>query len=251
MTQSATSPARASRASGSAPGNLTAAAPQNLARVFLRPLATPLPRGFLALMVATSVFSALQLGWIGVSGTVSAAPVVLFFCVPALLLSCVIGFLCRDPVAGTGLGLTALGWGTIALGAASTHVPVPAPALSVILYAIAAALLVPVVTAFGKPVAGLVMALTCARFAVTATAGLASSYHWAGATTWSHAAGWVGIALGAVALYAAMAFELEGISHHTVLPVLRTGSGKLDDAHVDLDEQAPNLVREAGVRQQL
>jgi hypothetical protein len=69
--------------------------------------------------------------------------------------------------------------------------------------------------------------------------------------TWSHVAGWVGIALAAVGMYAALAFEIEGIAHKAVLPVPRMGSAKTDDAHVDLDEQAPDLLREAGVRQQL
>lgn len=33
-------------------------------RVVLRPLATPLPLGFVGLVLATTVFSAVQLGWL-------------------------------------------------------------------------------------------------------------------------------------------------------------------------------------------
>lgn len=225
--------------------------PDPLARVFLRPLATPLPMGFLSLVVATTVFSAIQLGWISPVEGAIAARVVLILCVPVFLIACVFGFLSRDPVAGTGMGMLAIGWGSIALATMTTNLPLPTPGEAVILYSLAGILLVPVVASFGKPVAGLVMLLTATRFGVTATAGLASSYHWSGATGWTDAAGWVGIALAAVGLYAAFAFELEGVAHKAVLPVPRMGSAKTDDAHVDLDEQAPNLVREAGVRQQL
>jgi succinate-acetate transporter protein len=234
-----------------APGNLTDHVPDRLARIFLRPLATPLPMGFLAVVVATTVFSAIQLGWISpVAGSI-AAQVVLILCVPVMLIACIFGFLSRDPVAGTGMGMLALGWGSIGIAVMTTHLALPTPGEAVILYALSGTLLVPIVASFGKPVAGLVMLLTAGRFAVTATAGLASSYHWPGAVGWTDAAGWVGIALAAVALYAAMAFELEGIAHKAVLPVPRMGSAKTDAAHVDLDEQAPDLLREAGVRQQL
>lgn len=236
---------------GNHPGNLTDHLPDRVARVFLRPLATPLPMGFLALVVATTVFSAIQLGWISPAEGVVASRVVLVLCVPVFLLACVFGFLSRDPVAGTGMGMLAVGWGSIALASLTSHLPLPTPGEAVILYTLTGVMLVPVVASFGKPVAGLVMGTTAARYAVTATAGLASSYHWAGAATWTHAAGWVGIALAAVGLYAALAFELEGIAHKAVLPVPRAGSGRLDDAHVDLDEQVPDLLREAGVRQQL
>jgi hypothetical protein len=225
--------------------------PDGIARVFLRPLATPLPMGFLALVVASTVYSSIQLGWISPLEGSIAAQVVLILCVPVFLLACVFGFLSRDPVAGTGMGMLAIGWGSIALATLTTHLPLPSPGEAVILYSLAGILLVPVITAFGKPVAALVMLLTATRFGVTATAGLASSYHWAGVVTWSHVAGWVGIALAAVGMYAALAFEIEGIAHKAVLPVPRMGSAKTDDAHVDLDEQAPDLLREAGVRQQL
>lgn len=225
--------------------------PDPLARVFLRPLATPLPMGFLSLVVATTVFSAIQLAWISPVEGAIAARVVLILCVPVFLIACIFGFLSRDPVAGTGMGMLAIGWGSIALATMTTNLSLPSPGEAVILYSLAGILLVPVVASFGKPVAGLVMLLTATRFGVTATAGLASSYHWSGATGWTDTAGWVGIALAAVGLYAAFAFELEGVAHKAVLPVPRMGSAKTDDAHVDLDEQAPNLVREAGVRQQL
>lgn len=247
MTQSATRPGTSPRPSG----NLTAHAPDGLARVFLRPLATPLPMGFLSLAVATTSTAALQLGWIASTQGTIISRVVVFFCVPVFLLACVFGFLSRDPVAGTGMGMLSVGWGSLGLSAMLTHLSLPTPGEAVILYTLTAVILVPVVASFGKPVAGLVMGTTATRWALTATAGLATSNGWAGASTWTGVAGWVGIALGAVALYAAMAFELEGIAHHTVLPIFRTGSGKLDDAHVDLDQQAPELVREPGVRQQL
>ncbi|WP_310964680.1 acetate uptake transporter family protein [Nocardioides terrisoli] len=220
-------------------------------RIFLRPLANPIPLGFLALVTATTVYAAMQLGWISPAQGRLAAEVVLVLCVPLQLVAMVLGFLCRDPVAGTGMGMLAAGWGTIALGTLTTGLPFPAPVLAVVLFTVAACLLVPCVAGWGKPVAALVMLVSAARFVVTAVAGLASSSGWSSALTWAHVAGWVGIALAVIALYAALAFELESIAKRAVLPVPRLGPARIDDEHVGLSQQHAALVREAGVRRQL
>src|SRR4051794_279519 len=68
------------------------------ARVVLRPIATPLPLGFLALGVATFSFAALQLQWIPSSEGHTIALAVLVLTVPLQLLAAVMGFLARDPV---------------------------------------------------------------------------------------------------------------------------------------------------------
>jgi succinate-acetate transporter protein len=79
-------------------------------RVVLRPLATPLPLGFLALALATTVFSAVQLGWIPADQGRIAGLTALAATVPLQLLASVFGFLCRDPVAATGMGVLAGTW---------------------------------------------------------------------------------------------------------------------------------------------
>jgi len=77
------------------------------ARVVLRPLATPLPLGFLALVLATVAFSAVQLGWVPPTEGRIAGLTAVFATVPLQLLAAVIGFLARDPVAATGMGVLA------------------------------------------------------------------------------------------------------------------------------------------------
>jgi hypothetical protein len=72
-------------------------------RIVLRPIATPLPLGFLALAVATTAFASVQLGWIPQSQGHTIALGVLALTVPMQLLAAVIGFLARDPVAATGM----------------------------------------------------------------------------------------------------------------------------------------------------
>lgn len=72
--------------------------------VTLRPVGNPLPLGFLALAVTTTVFSAVQLGWLPAGQWTVAALTALLFAVPLQALAAVFGFLARDPVAGTGMG---------------------------------------------------------------------------------------------------------------------------------------------------
>jgi predicted RNA polymerase sigma factor len=116
--------------------------------------------------------------------------------------------------------------------------------LGVILLASAAAMLVPALAGHDKAVASAVMALSAARFAVTGIAELT------GDKPWMTTAGWTGIALAALSLYAALAFELEGTTKRDVLPLLRRGKAA---AAVDASPQQAvgDLAREPGVREQL
>lgn len=54
---------------------------------------------------------------------------------------------------------------------------------------------------------------------------MTAGYQWTGAAGWTAAAGWMGLALGLVALYTALALELEDTRARTVLPVGRRGVG--------------------------
>jgi hypothetical protein len=71
-----------------------------------------------------------------------------------------------------------------------------------------------------------------------------------GSPAWATVAGWTGIVLAVVALYAAMGFELEDARHRTVLPLLRRRAGRtaMDG---DVEAQLSTLANEAGVRNQL
>ena len=121
----------------------------------------------------------------------------------------------------------------------------PALGWGVLLLVAGAAMLVPAAAAMGsKLVPAAVMALAGTRFAVTGVHELT------GSAGWQTAAGWVGLLLAVLALYAALALELEGARERTVLPVGRRGPGRAAMAG-EGPLQPADLVREAGVRPQL
>ena len=213
-------------------------------RVVLRPLATPLPLGFLALLLATVAFSAVQLGWVPVAQGRVAALTALAATVPLQLLVAVIGFLTRDPVAATGMGVLAGTWATVGLTTLTSPPGTTSPGLGVLLITAGIAMLVPAAAATTKLVPAAVMATAGIRFAVT------GGYELTGSTGWQAAAGLVGLLLAALALYAALALELEGTHGRTILPLGRRGA-----AESAVQGQGPlsvkELAREPGIRPQL
>lgn len=215
------------------------------ARVVLRPLATPLPLGFLALALATTAFAALQLGWVPPAQGRVVALTAIVATVPLQLLASVIGFLARDPVAGTGMGLLGGTWAVAGFATLTFPPGTPSEGLGVVLVVAGLAMAVPAaVAAASKVVPAAVMGLAGIRFVVTGI------YEMTGSAAWQTTAGWVGLALAAVAFYAALALELEGARERTVLPVGRRGAGAAAMAG-DGPLDPADLVREAGVRPQL
>lgn len=214
--------------------------------VVVRPLATPLPLGFLGLFAATLTFSAVQLGWIAPTEGPTVALGILVLTVPVQLVACVMGFLARDPVAATGMGILAGTWAAVTLATLTSPPGAASAGLGVILLAAAGAMLVPALAGHAKVVASTVMALSAARFAVTGIAELT------GDTPWMTAAGWTGVALAALSLYAALAFELEGTTKRAVLPLLRRGrAASALASSADTTDVVGDLTREPGVREQL
>ena len=214
------------------------------AHVMLRPIASPLPLGFLALSVATTAFAALQLGWVAPAQGRPIALGVLALTVPMQLLAAVMGFLARDPVAATGMGILSGTWGATCLATLTAPPGSTSAGLGVILLLSGACLLVPGIAARSKAVPALVILTSAARFAVTGVA------HIDGGIGWMHAAGWLGIALGLLSGYAALALELEATDHRTVLPLGRRGPAH-QAVEGDLRDQLGDLANEPGVRQQL
>jgi succinate-acetate transporter protein len=207
-------------------------------RVVLRPVATPLPLGFLALVLATTVFSAVQLGWVAPDQGRVAAITAVAATVPLQFAVAVLGFLARDPVAVTGMGLLAGTWAVVGFTTLTSVPGSVSPGLGVLLLTAGLGMLVPAAGAVSSKIApALVMALAGCRFAVT------GGYQLDGGAAWKAAAGWTGLVLAVVALYTALALQLEGGGERTVLPVGRRGAGRLPDA--------PELEREPGVRAQL
>ena len=184
-------------------------------RVVLRPVASPLPLGFLALALATVPFAAVQLGWVPPTEGRVAAIGALAATVPLQLLASVFGFLARDVVAATGMGVLAGTWGTVGLVTVTSPPGSVSPGLGVLLVTAGVCMLVPAAAAGAKLVPATVMTLAALRFAVT------GAYHLTGSAGWKSAAGWVGLLLGAVAVYAALALALEATQGRTVLPLGR------------------------------
>jgi uncharacterized protein len=214
------------------------------AQVVLRPIGTPLPLGFLGLFVATTAFSALQLAWLPAAQGSTVALAVLGLTVPVQLVACVFGFLARDPVAGTGMGVLAGTWAAAALATLTSPPGANSPGLGVVLLGSGAAMLVPAVAARAKLVPATVMLTSAVRYAVTGVAEIS------GSTAWLTAAGVTGLVLGALSLYAALALELESTEGRAVLPLLRRGSARLA-THGTAEEQLEGVEQEPGVRRQL
>jgi len=215
------------------------------AGVFLRPVGSPLPLGMIALAGASVLLTGQQLSWVPPSQGREVALALLVFAVPMQYLASVFGFLSRDSAGGTGMALLGSCW--LATGSLLLLSPPGSrsPALGLLQFFASGALLVPVLAAaFGKLAAALAFLLAAARFAVTGV------QQFVGGAAWQHAAGWLGLAVCVVALYDAFAFELEDTRHHTVLPVLRWGSGRraVDGS---LPDEVRGVQHEAGVREQL
>ena len=78
---------------------------EEVARVNLRPIASPLPMGFAALAVATVGVAALNLGWIPANEGDAVAFALLAFIAPLQAAAAVFGALARDGVAATGMAI--------------------------------------------------------------------------------------------------------------------------------------------------
>jgi succinate-acetate transporter protein len=214
-------------------------------RIVLRPIGNPLPVGFLALSGGTLVLSGLQLGWLPGTEGHHVAVILLAFVVPLQLVASLFGFLARDAVAGTGMGILAGTWLSISLVMWSAPPGSTSKALGILLLAAAVAMTAPAIaSSLGKLVATAVLATAALRFAATGV------FQLTGSSAWKHVAGVVGVALFLIAVYAAFAMLLEDVRRATFLPTFRRGRGR-SSITGNLRDQLQSLDREAGVREQL
>jgi succinate-acetate transporter protein len=145
----------------------------------------------------------------------------------------VFGYLGRDVVAGTGMGILAGAWLSVGLITLTSAPGSTSDALGLFLLVAGVAMLVPATAAAsGKLVAMAVLGTTAVRFACTGIYELTAS------GTWKDIAGVVGLVLLAVAVYAALAMALEEARRQTVLP---TGRRSI----------ARDVGQEPGIRPQL
>lgn len=239
MTQPPSSPSPPPGPPGLVPG------PPAEARIFLRPIGNPLPLGFVGLAVATSVLSSFNLGWIPTAEQHQVALVLMGFAFPLQMVATVLLFLVRDAPSGAGMGVLSLTWLALGLLLVTGRPGTLSATVSIFLFASAAALIPSVLSAsISKLVPAAVLGFASLRFVLTGI------WEHLGGSAWQHAAGWEGIVLAGLALYAALASDLEGLLHHTLLPLGRHSRGRRTMVQ-DLNEQLPELEREPGVRSQV
>lgn len=218
------------------------------ATVTLSPIATPLPLAFVGLLVASTILSGVELGWIPRPEAHEAGWALLGVPIPLQLVAAVFGFHGRSATAATGSSTLAAAWLGIALDliTAPPHAPLPSPAVGMLAFGVCAALLIPALADAhaGSLLPASVLVVASSRFLLTGIAGMT---HDAGVR---HATGWLGVAVAAVALYGALALELEGSTQRAVLPTFRLAqsSGALVGP---IELQVDRLEHEAGVRKNL
>jgi succinate-acetate transporter protein len=218
------------------------------ARVVLTPIATPLPLTFVGLLLATTVLSGLELRVIPSADTHLAGWVLLAVPLPLQLIASLFGFRGRSASAATGSSTLAAAWLAIALSLINAPVDrfTPSRPVGLLAFAVAAALLVPAAAdAYGGSfLPAATLAVTSVRFVLTGVTALAAS------TGLRDVTGVVGFVVAGVALYAALALELEGSTQRAVLPTFRRTQSSMALV-ARLGEQVAELEHEAGVRKNL
>lgn len=215
------------------------------ATIELHPFANPMPLGFVGLSMATLALAAVNLSWIGPAQDHAVAIALLAFVVPLQGIACLGGLASRDAVAGTAMGILAATWavaGFVLLGAAPGST---SAGLGVVFEIAAIALALPALAALASK-------LVVAAILIGAMLRIASSgvYQLTGSDAWKATTGWIGVVLGALALYAALAMLLESTLTRTILPLGRRGRGRRA-VEGSLSDQLVSVANEPGVRQQL
>jgi succinate-acetate transporter protein len=188
------------------------------ARVFLRPIGSPIGLGLAGLTAGSLISSGLELGWIAGSQGVYVGIALLTFSFPLQAAASLLAFLARDGVVGTAMGILSGTW----LSEGLIHLAQPPGGTSgaLGLLQIAAAVLVAgcaASAAASKLVPASIFGVVSIRFV------LAAIYNLTGTEGWQNAAGAVGVVVSALAAYAVWAAVLEDARGRTVLPLGRRG----------------------------
>ena len=213
------------------------------ARIFLRPIGTPLTVGLSGLAIASLVESGLSLRWLAPTQVHDVGLILIAVPFVLQLLACVFSYLARDGAAGAALGVLATTW----LGLGLVHlVSRPAStsgALGLLLLGASGVLIMSgLAIGIAKPLPAAVFTLAALRFA------LSGIYQLGAASGWEHTGGIIGLVVTGLAAYAVLAFELEGQRHRPVLPTFRLGQGHQALAGTGV-AQLDALANEAGVRE--
>lgn len=214
-------------------------------RIFLRPLASPIPLAFFAFGVGSFLQSTLQLGWVSQNEVRDLALILGAFVFPAELVAAVFAFLARETLGATVLGIFSFAWLGSALVIYSSAPEVTSGPLGFFDLSLAAILVcLGAIAAMGKPLLAVVILLASVRF------GLNGLYEILGSVAVQTASGYVGLVIALISLYGGVAFGIEDVQHRTVLPLGRRGEAARA-FEGDVGEQVGPVETEAGVRKQL
>ena len=218
---------------------------EDVTRVVLRPLASPLPLGFFAFGMGSILLSALQFRLIPQADVQNLALLFGVFVFPLEILAALLAYFARESVGATILSIIAFSWLSTAVVTFTSASDVNSPTIGFLYLSIALILmLLGMVGVLGKPLLATVMFLAFFRYGLNGIYELTSS---AGLQT---ASGIIGCLIFAISLYGGLALALEDVQHRTVLPFGRRGEAR-DAIEGDLSNQVGPLGKEAGVRKQL
>ncbi|NYH91373.1 hypothetical protein [Actinopolymorpha rutila] len=213
--------------------------------VMLRPVATPLPAGFLGLAMASVLLASLELGWIPAAEGHEVAYGLLLVVVSLQFVGSVVSCLARDPVVSTALGVLAGTWAAVAVDKLTATPGATSAGLGVLLVGASVLLWAPAVVGLpDKVLPSLVLVLAGLRFLLTGIYQLTAS------PTWRTVTGVVGLVVCACALYCAFAALYQDARGRGVPPLLRRGGARTSEAAatgVDVEQ----VTSEPGVRGQL
>jgi hypothetical protein len=213
------------------------------ARVYLRPIGSPVTIGMSGLAVASLVEAGLDLRWISEGQTRYAGIVLLAMPFVLQLIASLFSYLARDGAGGAALGVLSTSWLAIALSQLTGPAGSRSGALGLALLAAGGVLaLSAAVVSIGKPLLGAVFVLAGARFVLTGAFELGAG------TGVREVAGVISLIVLALASYCVLAFELEGQRRHAVLPTFRRGRAHAAVAG-DAAELVDGVLQDPGVRQ--
>lgn len=219
--------------------------PQELTRIVVRPVGSPLPLGFFAFGVGTVLLAAVELQWIRSSETIPLICVLLGYVAPLEILAGIFSLLSRDTGAGTAMCIFGAGWVALSLSYLMVGLDAKTVTLGIFLTVDSLAILALAVSSVTvKPMLSIILFLSAARFL------LAAAVQFGAGEKATLASGCVGILTGVFAAYGGLAFLLEDVKQRDVLPVFRRKTAKAA-LEGGLDEQLSRIRNEAGVRHQL
>jgi succinate-acetate transporter protein len=219
--------------------------PEQIARVFIRPLGSVLPLGFLVFGSGAFLTACYSLGWLPPHDGRDVFEIVLIYVVPVQAVASVLAFLARDTAGGTTMAVFAATWAALATLSIGLKPGETSPPIGTFLLADCVVIVVLAIAAlFGNPAFSLILLVACARFATN------GAFELTGTKELGHIAGWIGLVLAAVAGYVGLAFLLEDARHASVLPFIRQGAAR-ESFEADLLQHLRRLEREPGVRTRL